>query len=282
MVATRVIGCGYNYPFVKLVIHHGFFRSFVALHQESGRFARDGQPGTNQVISSTKSRAETMHYNSSFVEPKAWIMDMKSCWRHNLHLAIDGQSQQWSLIPTAQPCDNCLWQSQVVSLQPPLPLMMLRVRAMIFTSFMNEDLTSLMNFRWFVVPNEPNLFLCCVYGSDGDMCHPSRNCPLLLDGYQCFKCLGPHLRADYHNSIPHSLDNCPKCHLLHNGQALGNVPLHEGRYGVDCLGQIWGERYRILLWAIWCRNPSNMHKAMQNWKISLVMKSLFNGWDWRP
>jgi hypothetical protein len=25
-----------------------------------------------------------------------------------------------------------------------------------------------------------------------------------------------------------------------------------------------------------------MHKAMQNWKISLVMKSLFNGWDWRP
>jgi superfamily II DNA helicase RecQ len=35
-VATKVIGCGYNYPFVRLVIHRGSFRSFAALHQESG------------------------------------------------------------------------------------------------------------------------------------------------------------------------------------------------------------------------------------------------------
>ncbi len=105
-----------------------------------------------------------------------------------------------------------------------------------FTSFMNEDRTSLMNFCQFVALNEPNCFLHCVYGNDGDMCHPSQNCELLLDGYRCFKCLGPHPRANCHNSIPHSLDNCPKCHLLHNGQALGNVPLHERRYVVDFLG----------------------------------------------
>jgi hypothetical protein len=43
---------------------------------------------------------------------------------------------------------------------------------------------------------------------------------------------------------------------------LGNVPLHEGRYDVDCLGQIQGEQYQILLWAIWCCHPSDMHKAM--------------------
>jgi hypothetical protein len=92
--------------------------------------------------------------------------------------------------------------------------------------------------------------------------HPSQHCPLLLDGSQCFKCLGLHLKLDCRNSIPLSPDSCPKCHLLHNGEALGNVPLHEGRYGVDCPGQIRGERYRILLWAIWRRNPSNMHKAM--------------------
>jgi hypothetical protein len=49
---------------------------------------------------------------------------------------------------------------------------------------------------------------------------------------------------------------------LHKEQALGNVSLHEGRYGVDCPGQIRGERYRILLWAIWRRNPSNVRKAM--------------------
>ncbi len=75
-----------------------------------------------------------------------------------------------------------------MSLQPPLPLLMLRVQATMLTFFMNEDWTSLMNFCRFVVPNEPNCLLCCVYGSDGDMCHPSQNCPFLLDGYQCFKC----------------------------------------------------------------------------------------------
>ncbi len=177
-------------------------------------------------------------------------MDMVNCQRHNLHLLVDGQSQWCSLILAAQPCDNCLQQSQVVSLQPPLPLPMLKVQATVLTSFMNEDRTSLMNFYRFVAPNEPNCLLCCVYGGDGNMCHPTQNCPLLLDGFQCFKCLGPHPRSDCHNSIPQSFDSCPKCHLLHNGQALGNVVLHEKRYGVDCMGHIWGERYRILLWAI--------------------------------
>ncbi len=48
MVATRVIGCGCNYPYVRLVVHCGSFRSFVTLHQESGRLARDGQPGISK------------------------------------------------------------------------------------------------------------------------------------------------------------------------------------------------------------------------------------------
>ncbi|CAM6062103.1 unnamed protein product [Sphagnum tenellum] len=199
MVATGVIGCGYNYPSVRLVIHRGSFRSFAALHQESGRLARDGKPGISRVISSAKSRAQALHIDSSFVEPNAWITDTESCRRHNLHLAVDGQSQR-------------------------------------------------------------------VYGDAGNLCHPSPNCPLLLDGCRCFKCLGPHPRSDCPNSIPRSPDSCPKCHLLHNGQALGNVQLHEGRYGADCPGQIRGERYRILLWAIWRRNPSDMRKAMPKLK----------------
>jgi superfamily II DNA helicase RecQ len=41
MVATGVIGCGYNYPSVQLVIHRESFRSFVVLHQECRRLARD-------------------------------------------------------------------------------------------------------------------------------------------------------------------------------------------------------------------------------------------------
>jgi len=266
MVATEVIGCGYNYSSIKLVIHRGSLRSFVALHQESGRLAHDGKPGISRVISSAKSRAKALHIDSLFVEPNAWITDTENCQRHNLHLAMDGQSQQCNLIPAAQPCDNCVRQSRAVSLEPPPPLPMLRVRATMLTSFMNEDCTSLKNFRRFAAPGEPNCLMCSVYDNSRNLCHPSQNCPLLLDGCRCFKCLGPHPRSDCPNSIPRSPDSCPKCHLLHNGHALGNVQLHEGRYGVDCPGQIRGERYRILLWAIWHRNPSDMHKAMPELK----------------
>jgi len=90
MVATEVIDCGYNYPSIRLVIHHGSFRSFVALHQESSRLARDGRPGISRVISNTKSKAEALHFDSSFAEPNIWITDMENCRWHNLHLAVDG------------------------------------------------------------------------------------------------------------------------------------------------------------------------------------------------
>jgi hypothetical protein len=138
---------------------------------------------------------------------------------------MDGQFQRCSLILTARPCDNCLRQSHAMSLQPPPPppSLVLTVRATVFTvratvltSFMNEDRTSLTNFRRFATLDEPNYLLCCVYGGDGNVCHPSRSCLLLLDGHQCFKCLRPHPRSNCRNSIPQSLDSCPKCHLLHN------------------------------------------------------------------
>jgi len=108
LVATGVIGCGYNYPSVRLVIHRGSFRSFAALHQESGRFAHDDRPGTSRVISSKKSRAKAMHLDSSFAEPNAWIVDIETCRRHNLHFAMDGQAQWCSIVPAAQPYDNYL------------------------------------------------------------------------------------------------------------------------------------------------------------------------------
>jgi hypothetical protein len=214
------------------------------------------------VISSTKSSAQALHLDSSFAEPNVWITDTEKCRHHHLHLAMDGQPQRCSLILAAQTCDNCLRQSRALSQQPPSPLLVLSVRGTVLTSFVNEDRAALMNFRRFVAPKEPDCLLCCVYGGDGNVHHPSQNCPLLLDGRRCFKCLGPHPRSDCRNFIPQSPDVCPKCHLSHNGPALGNVPLHEGSYGVDCPGQIWGERYRILISAIWRRNPSDVRKAM--------------------
>jgi len=79
MMAIGVIGCGYNDPYVKLVIHCGSFRSFVALHQKLGQLARDSQLGISRMIFSMKSRVEAMHIDSSFAQPNAWIMDMKNC-----------------------------------------------------------------------------------------------------------------------------------------------------------------------------------------------------------
>jgi len=45
MGANGVIECGYNYPFVRLVIHRGSFQSFATLHQELG----DSLTTVNQV-----------------------------------------------------------------------------------------------------------------------------------------------------------------------------------------------------------------------------------------
>jgi hypothetical protein len=197
------------------------------------------------MISSAKYKAEALHIDLSFIGPNAWNMDIENYRCHNLHLDVDGQSQWCSLIPVARPCDNCLRQSRRCHCNPPPPfsLPMLGVRATAFISFMNKDRTSLMNFHRFVAPDEPNYLLCRVYDGEGNVYHPSQNCPLLLDGYRCFKCLGPHPRSGCRNSIPRSPDNCPKCHLLHNRHTLGNVPLHEVRYGVDYPGQIQGEEY---------------------------------------
>ncbi len=95
MVATRVIGCGYNYPSIRLVIHRGSFRSFAALHQEFGRLARDGRLGINRVISSTKSRGEAPHLDSSFAEPNVWITDTENCRRHNGATTVCDNGAAW-------------------------------------------------------------------------------------------------------------------------------------------------------------------------------------------
>jgi len=44
-----------------------------------GRLVRDGQPGINQMIFSTKLGVEVMHIDSSFIELDVWIMDMENC-----------------------------------------------------------------------------------------------------------------------------------------------------------------------------------------------------------
>jgi len=133
MVATGVIGCGYNYPYVRLVIHCGSFKSFPTFHQEFGRLVWDGKLGISQVVTNKELCAEAMHIDPSFVEPNAWIMDTNNCRRHGLHMFVDGQPQWCSLIPRIEPCDNCFRHLRTMSPQPPTPMLMLIMRSTLIT-----------------------------------------------------------------------------------------------------------------------------------------------------
>jgi len=84
---------------------------------------------------------------------------------HNLATTVCGNREQ---------CHN--------NAPPPLP--MLSSRGAFLTFFVNEDHTALTNFRRFVAPQKLDCFLCCVYGDDGNVRHPSPNCPLLLNSSQ--------------------------------------------------------------------------------------------------
>jgi hypothetical protein len=55
----------------------------------------------SKVISSTKSRVEALHLDSSFAEPNILITDTENFQRHDLHLGVDSQSQRCSLILVA-------------------------------------------------------------------------------------------------------------------------------------------------------------------------------------
>jgi hypothetical protein len=77
-------------------------------------------------------------------------------------------------------------------MEPPLPLPMLRVRATVLTSFMNEDRTSLKNFRRFATPDEPNCLMCSVYDDARNLCHPVkivRCCWMVVDASNVWDCI---------------------------------------------------------------------------------------------
>jgi len=169
MLATRVIRCGYNYPYVKLVIHYGSFKSFLTFRQEFGRLAWDGKLGISRVIINNELCVKGMHMDPSFVEPNARIMDTNNGWKNGLHMFINGQPQQCSLIPIAEPYDNYFHHLQTMSPQPQAPMPMLIMRSILKPSSMIEDWLSLINIRQFAAPNEPNCLMCCFFNPNENM-----------------------------------------------------------------------------------------------------------------
>ncbi|CAM6126957.1 unnamed protein product [Calypogeia fissa] len=127
MLATGVIGCGYDYPSIRLVIHRGSFYSLEDYHQQSGRGGRDGGKAVCRVVSNLRYREglATKYSNpESPVDPRqreqtldnlkrahGWIKDRVSCRRHDLHLEMDGTAQACVLIPEGTQCDVCVGRS---------------------------------------------------------------------------------------------------------------------------------------------------------------------------
>jgi superfamily II DNA helicase RecQ len=133
VVTTGVIGCGYDYPRVRLVLHKGLFFSLADYHQQSGRCGRDGNPGRCEVVYAPKwnswwlkcftegsllpGKEKETDAQKQIMKPKeaeelraadAWIQNRAECRRVRLHQEMDGDVERCALVPGSELCDVCL------------------------------------------------------------------------------------------------------------------------------------------------------------------------------
>ena len=134
VVATSVIGCGYDYPHVQLVLHRGMFFSLADYHQQSGRCGRDGHVGQCEVVYDPKYHARWVNYLKTGDHERPpmkekdveelniainWIQNPKDhCRRLGLHKEMDGVPECCSLLQGGEHCNVCTRQWEVTS-EPP-------------------------------------------------------------------------------------------------------------------------------------------------------------------
>lgn len=131
VVDIGVIGCGYNYLEVCMVLHWGGFYALHDYHQQSGRCSRDGWLGICKVISNstyrewalgklTALKGKTKEEINDFKQANQWITDKGVCRRHNLHKVLDGKAQVCVLLPGGVECDQCSRTGVIVGSNPNL------------------------------------------------------------------------------------------------------------------------------------------------------------------
>jgi hypothetical protein len=120
VVATSVIGCGYDYPHVRMVLHRSMFFSLADYHQQSGRCGRDGHPRNCEVVYSRKYHERWVNHltqgDGRCLKEEAaeelsvatgWIQNNEACRQWGLHKEMDGSPQRCSLVPGGLYCNVC-------------------------------------------------------------------------------------------------------------------------------------------------------------------------------
>ena len=141
VVTTGVIGCGYDYERVRLVLHKGLSYSLADYHQQSGRCGRDGKLGRCEVVyapawnawwvklctegdkdkekeGTAPKRMKNLEQVEQLRVADAWIQNRSECRRVRLHLEMDGQAERCDLVPKGELCNVCVGHKGETPLPP--------------------------------------------------------------------------------------------------------------------------------------------------------------------
>ena len=115
LLATPVIGCGYDYPMVRTVIHFGMAYDMLSFHQQSGRLSRDGKKGTSILLTNDdyyRKIVHSMEKSSSINRFVAFYNDYvlnknETCYREIIHRVVDEDNVKCFTTKCALLCGNC-------------------------------------------------------------------------------------------------------------------------------------------------------------------------------
>ena len=119
MITSPLLGCGYNYRYITLVLHHTMARSLKDYAQQSGRAGRAGQKSVALIVTNGKSIdaivGQVAHSNHDQNETHRlrqmvdYVTNNETCRRWILHKAMDGRPSHCLLVSggTCELCDVC-------------------------------------------------------------------------------------------------------------------------------------------------------------------------------
>lgn len=108
LVATSVLGVGFDLAHVRNVYHIGLAWSLIAWMQEAGRAGRDGEKASSHMLTwrdEIESHPETMGYTEDTLRTMA--VDRDRCRRMTIGHVLDGKSTSCVQLRGVNLCDNC-------------------------------------------------------------------------------------------------------------------------------------------------------------------------------